>query len=175
MLYKWKKADLHRRLMWLFSLSWLSSQHPRFLTSEDEETSTVPTLIESMLTFASCCLVPITKNSVLSSFIFKRFIFETTTTKSSEYNREKEMWKRVRRTGSNETKVPVVEDCSTRRANRRHCHRSWRRRTAEGREKEDENSIFVPNVAFTRLCETKECYFSWEYDQMRVRSFLDFI
>ena len=75
MLYKWKKADLHRRLMWLFSLSWLSSQHPRFLTSEDEETSTLPTLIESMLTFSSCCLVPITKNSVLSSFIFKRSFY----------------------------------------------------------------------------------------------------
>ena len=89
-----------------------------------------------------------------------------TTTKSSEYNREKEMWKRARRTRSDENNV--VEDCWSGRANQRY----WRKRNAEGREEEDENSIFEPNITFTRSWETKKC--DWKYDQMRFGSFLDF-
>ena len=85
------------------------------------------------------------------------------------------MWKGVERTADDEHKV--VEDCWTGRANQRYCYRYWRRRAEDnntffalhckialGQEEEDENSIFVQNVAtqtdstaFVPSCGTTKC------------------
>ena len=92
---------------------------------------------------------------------------KVSTTNCSEYNREKEMWKIAK--NRNRWKQSCWRLLNW-RVNQRYCYRYWRRRTAEGRGEEDENSIFVPNVAFTQSCET-----NWRnvteventYDQMR--------
>ena len=72
-----------------------------------------------------------------------------------------EMWKRARRTGSDENKV--VEVCITGRANQGYCYQCRRRRTAaESWEEVDENGIFTLNVTtqtdssvYTRSVEIK--------------------
>ena len=48
-------------------MSCSSNQEPRFLATVTGQTSVDSTLMQLMLTFASCCLVPTIKNSVLSS------------------------------------------------------------------------------------------------------------
>ena len=63
MLYKWKNVVLQKLYIWVSILSCPSNQQPRLgrcLLS--------PTCMECMLTLASCCLVPMILNSVLSSF-----------------------------------------------------------------------------------------------------------
>ena len=45
-----------------------SNHEPRFLATVTGQISVDPTLMQLMLTLASYCLVPIIKNSVLSSF-----------------------------------------------------------------------------------------------------------
>jgi len=63
----WKKAALHVWFICVTIFSWLSSQPPRFLTSEEGRIAVWPTQRQSMSTFTNCCLVPITINSVFSS------------------------------------------------------------------------------------------------------------
>ena len=54
--------------IWVSILSCPSNQQPRFLTLLVGAMLLSPTCMESMLTLASCCLVPMILNSVLSSF-----------------------------------------------------------------------------------------------------------
>ena len=68
MLYKWKNVVLQKLFIWVSILSCPSNQQPRFLTLLVGAMLLSPTCMESMLTLAICCLVPMILNSVLSSF-----------------------------------------------------------------------------------------------------------
>ena len=68
MLYKWKNVVLQKLYIWVSILSCPSNQRPRFLTLLVGAMLLSPTCMEYMLTLASCCLVPMILNSVLSSF-----------------------------------------------------------------------------------------------------------
>ena len=68
MLYKWKNVVLQKLFIWVSILSCPSNQQPRFLTLLVGAMLLSPTCMESMLTLASCCLVPMILNSVLSWF-----------------------------------------------------------------------------------------------------------
>ena len=68
MLYKWKSAVLQMLFIWVSILSCPSNQQPGFLTLLVGVMLLSLTCMESMLTLASCCLVPMIMNSVLSSF-----------------------------------------------------------------------------------------------------------
>ena len=65
MLYKGKNAVLPMLFIWVSNLSCPSNQQPRFLTLLVGAMLLSPTCMESMLTLASCCLVPMIMNSVI--------------------------------------------------------------------------------------------------------------
>ena len=69
----------------------------------------------------------------------------------------KAKWLKIAELRESESKIllTVLKEENSRRPRRLH---------------EDVNSIFQPNVTFTRSCETiklKKCDFSWKYDQIR--------
>ena len=68
MLYKWEKSGFTTVINVCVHLNCRSNQVPRFFTSLAGVVVLSPTRIDSILTFASCCLVPMMMNSVLSSF-----------------------------------------------------------------------------------------------------------
>ena len=68
MLYKRENVVLQKLFIWVYILSCPSNQQPRFLTLLVGAMLLSPTCMESMLTLASCCLIPMILNSVLSSF-----------------------------------------------------------------------------------------------------------
>ena len=73
MVCKWKKATPHNLLIWVDIVSCSSNHEPRFLAIVTGQTSVDRTLLQfwMMITFASCCLVPIIKNSVPSLMGFR--------------------------------------------------------------------------------------------------------